>query len=304
MRRYWIVGASTLLGIGAVSPPARARPAFGTQWSARSFAHVAQRSMRPPPRSAGEVAATSRGQLRQRLRFSHRNNDDPIVFPGKPGQSHDHTLLGNDTTNAFSTVTRSSARRLRAAARATPPRTGCRRCRRRAGSRSCRVRLRLLPPPHPCARAAFPQGFKLIAGNSKATSAQGLRVTSWNCGPIAGIRPQHDSDVPGRRPSGARAARPVPRLLGRGRPRQRRPPEPHGLLGEGRCPAGHAVAVPAIQVNVRYPTAGGAGLTLSSGGQLSGSRGLLQRVEPGRARSAGQRLSERATPLRAAVLAA
>jgi len=38
----------------------------------------------------------------------------------------------------------------------------------------------------------------------------------------------------------------------------------------GVCPAGHAVAVPAVQVNVRYPTAGGAGLTLASGGQFSG----------------------------------
>jgi hypothetical protein len=38
----------------------------------------------------------------------------------------------------------------------------------------------------------------------------------------------------------------------------------------GVCPAGHAVAVPAVQVNVRYPSAGGAGLTLASGGQFSG----------------------------------
>jgi hypothetical protein len=38
----------------------------------------------------------------------------------------------------------------------------------------------------------------------------------------------------------------------------------------GRCPADHPVALPALQVNVRYPSAGGAGLVLASGGQYSG----------------------------------
>ena len=34
---------------------------------------------------------------------SHTNNDDPIVFPGQPGASHNHTFVGARTTNAFST---------------------------------------------------------------------------------------------------------------------------------------------------------------------------------------------------------
>jgi hypothetical protein len=38
----------------------------------------------------------------------------------------------------------------------------------------------------------------------------------------------------------------------------------------GRCPADHPVAVPAIQVNFRYASAGGPGLVLASGGQFSG----------------------------------
>src|SRR5262245_8451229 len=36
-------------------------------------------------------------------RFSHTGADDPIVFPGRPGLSHDHTFFGNTTTNANST---------------------------------------------------------------------------------------------------------------------------------------------------------------------------------------------------------
>ena len=35
--------------------------------------------------------------------FSHRGPDDPIVLPRQPGLSHDHTFVGNSTTDAFST---------------------------------------------------------------------------------------------------------------------------------------------------------------------------------------------------------
>ena len=35
--------------------------------------------------------------------FSHVNNDDAIVYPGKPGWSHSHTYFGNESTDAFST---------------------------------------------------------------------------------------------------------------------------------------------------------------------------------------------------------
>ncbi len=34
----------------------------------------------------------------------HHQPDDPIVFPGLPGASHDHTFLGNKTTNAATTL--------------------------------------------------------------------------------------------------------------------------------------------------------------------------------------------------------
>lgn len=35
--------------------------------------------------------------------FSHQNYDDPIVYPGQPGESHLHQFFGNHTTDAFST---------------------------------------------------------------------------------------------------------------------------------------------------------------------------------------------------------
>ena len=36
--------------------------------------------------------------------FSHRNNDDPIVYPGQPGRSHNHTYIGNRDVHAFTTA--------------------------------------------------------------------------------------------------------------------------------------------------------------------------------------------------------
>jgi hypothetical protein len=35
---------------------------------------------------------------------THTAPDDPIVYPGQPGRSHDHTFMGNTTTNAQSTT--------------------------------------------------------------------------------------------------------------------------------------------------------------------------------------------------------
>ncbi|CAK7285784.1 DUF1996 domain-containing protein [Streptomyces misionensis] len=35
---------------------------------------------------------------------THTAADDPIVFPGQPGKSHDHTFMGNTSTNAYSTT--------------------------------------------------------------------------------------------------------------------------------------------------------------------------------------------------------
>ena len=36
--------------------------------------------------------------------FTHFAPDDPIVYPGQPGKSHDHTFVGNTSTDASSTL--------------------------------------------------------------------------------------------------------------------------------------------------------------------------------------------------------
>ena len=59
------------------------------------------------PTTGDEPSTLSRADLVgvnfvESCRFSHQAPDDPIVFPGKPGASHQHTFVGNRTTNAFS----------------------------------------------------------------------------------------------------------------------------------------------------------------------------------------------------------
>ena len=271
MKKHWITGATTLVALGAVVAAAAAS-GFGSPGSARSFARLAHRATPARGRLAPGLMSLRGVNFVSGCRFSHRNADDPIVFAGEPGRSHDHTFLGNDTTNAFSTLDTLKA--------------GTSSCRRPGDTAAYWVpslvtstgqaieplratvyyRRRTLAPVR-----AFPQGLKVIAGNSKATAAQGLRITSWNCGPVAEIRPQ--ATIPT-----------CPDALRQGLALHVQFPDcwdgvnldtpdhqSHMAYSvRGACPAGHAVAVPALQVNVRYPSAGGPGLVLSSGGQLSG----------------------------------
>jgi hypothetical protein len=205
-------------------------------------------------------------------RFSHRNQDDPIVFPGQPGMSHDHTFIGNNTTNAFSTLASlqgqsSSCRRQGDTAAYWVPTlissSGTMILPRAA---TVYYRRHTLAPVQ-----AFPAGLREVAGNSKATTPQALSVTYWNCGPLAGVKPT--STIPT-----------CPDAMKEGLALHVAFPDcwdginldsadHHSHLAystRGVCPADHPVAVPALQVNIRYPSAGGSGLVLASGGQFSG----------------------------------
>src|SRR5262249_44195871 len=119
--------------------------------------------------------------------FSHRAGDDPIVFPGFPGSSHDHTFVGNTSTNAFSTLAT-----LRQAG------TTC----RRPNDTAAYWMPTLLADGTPVVPAGatiyyrrqtlaatqpFPAGLEIVAGNSHATAPQDLRIVSWNCGIAGGV---------------------------------------------------------------------------------------------------------------------
>ena len=204
---------------------------------------------------------------------SHVSHDDPIVYPGQRGRSHSHTFFGNQSTNAFSTLST-----LRAA------RTSC----YLKGDTSAYwvptlfVRGR---PVQPTSVAAyyrlpnygdlrpFPRGLRMIAGDAHARRPQSLRVTGWDCGVsvAGGVRPT--SSVPTCR--GTR----VSQLLHLhvhfpdcwdGRRLDSPDHKSHMAYSRSyRCPASHPVKVPKLELILGYPIAGGPDVELASGGQTS-----------------------------------
>jgi Domain of unknown function (DUF1996) len=203
-------------------------------------------------------------------RFSHRAMDDPIVFPGRPGLSHDHSFVGNVSTSAFSTVDS-----LRSAS------TTCQRPADTAAYWMPTLSVAGTPVTPQGATIyyrrrtdatvrPFPAGLKMIAGSSRATSPQSLAVTYWNCGAQTGIAPS--STVP-TCPDGARASL---RLhvnfpdCWDGANLDSPDHQMHMAYStRGSCPATHPVAVPRISLIYKYPSAGGPDVTLASGGQFS-----------------------------------
>jgi len=272
MRKHWVVLVSTIAGLGAVAAAGAGAGVFGSQGSVRASKHLAHRVMPAAGRPAPGAGSLRGVNFVSGCRFSHRNNDDPIVFPGQPGRSHDHTFLGNNSTNAFSTLATlksatSSCRRAGDTAAYWVP-TLMEPGGKLVFPRSASVyyRRRTLAPVQP-----FPQGLELIAGNSKATAPQGLTITSWNCGPLAGVKPQSTIPTcPDAMREGLALHVQFPSCWD-GVNLDSPDHQSHmAYATRGRCPADHPVAVPALQVNVRYPSAGGAGLVLASGGQYSG----------------------------------
>src|SRR5215210_2286081 len=55
------------------------------------------------PTASAQVAASPDAVFVTRCNFSHRNMDDPIVFPDQPGAAHSHDFFANRSTNYAST---------------------------------------------------------------------------------------------------------------------------------------------------------------------------------------------------------
>jgi hypothetical protein len=202
--------------------------------------------------------------------FSHMSMDDPIVYPRQPGASHDHSFVGNTTTNAFSTL-----RTLRAGG------STCKRDGETAAywmptllqngqmvapsGATIYYRRKTLAPVR-----AFPTGFKMIAGDRHATSPQGMKVTYWNCGAASTVPASTEVPTcPNTRAESLRLHVLFPSCWD-GKHRDAADHQSHMAYAvAGSCPASHPVATPAIALIFRYPITGGAGVTLSSGGQYS-----------------------------------
>jgi hypothetical protein len=112
---------------------------------------------------------------------SHTNNDDAIVFPGRPGASHHHTYIGNRTTSAGTT----------AASLVGKTTT----CETEADTSTYwfptlfeyREEVRPLSGIVYYVKRTFgdvaplPAGLKIVAGNAKAKKRQPKEVVAWSC---------------------------------------------------------------------------------------------------------------------------
>jgi hypothetical protein len=185
-------------------------------------------------------------------RFSHRSNDDPIKYPGQPGLSHNHTFLGNVTTDAASTPTTllggKSSCNLPADSSAywAPTLYLGRRPVLPVGSFVYYIKRTTSPVQ------AFPAGLRVIAGNAMATRPEPTELFAWSCG------------EPGRGPFSAA----IPSCA-RNHILQERITFPNCWNGtsldsanhaqhmaysaNGRCPASHPVAVPTLVLVLFFP---------------------------------------------------
>jgi hypothetical protein len=214
-------------------------------------------------------------------RFSHRAPDDPIVFPSKPGASHEHTFVGNSTTNAFSTYSS-----LRASGTS---------CERAADMAAYWVPMlyqgaTAVPPQGAtiyyrrgtfAAVKTFPDDLRMIAGDATATSPQSMRVTSWSCGALSGVPPSSTVPTcPDTRGAFLRLHVRFPSCWD-GRRLDSADHKSHMAYATGRgCPSTHPVSVPAIAQIYRYATRGGEGFSLASGGQFSAHADFVNAWRP------------------------
>lgn len=203
--------------------------------------------------------------------FSHRGPDDPIVYPGRPGVSHDHTFVGNTSTNAFSTLAT-----LRAAG------TTCGRPADTSAYWAPTLFVSGTPVPPSDAIVyyrrlsdaklrPFPAGLEMVAGNSHAFAPQSILVTYWDCGNLSEVK--RSSSVPDCGSTNLRLTVNFPDCWN-GKALDSADHRSHMAYSRGgRCPAKHPVAVPAISLVYGYNLPAFDKLSdvyLASGGQYSG----------------------------------
>ena len=212
-----------------------------------------------------------RARFVTRCTFSHRLSDDPIVKPNQPGLSHSHDFFGNVTTDAASTLPTLAAGG-----------TTCINPQDHSGYwvpslsvNGIRVDPRFANVYYQSAGKAYqqvktiPRGLEVVAGDAAAATPQSIKVVSWNCGPAEDVGLTTDPPTC-----------PGPTLtvhinfpdcwngIALDSPDHKSHLAYHGR--RGTCPSGFPVPIPRLRLNVHYPTRGGPGVVLASGGKYSG----------------------------------
>jgi len=203
--------------------------------------------------------------------FSHAGTDDPIVHPGRPGESHLHVFFGNVTTDAFSTLDT-----LESGA------TTCDQPLDRAaywapallddGQMLTPVKSTAYYRPgigvDPTTVQPYPAGLAMVAGNAMATGPQSTSVVAWTCG--TGIdREVTPPSCPDQRD--LRLVVTFPDCWDGVHLDSDDHISHVGYSSAGVCPSTLPVPIPQLQFSVEYPVTGHHGLLeLASGGVLTG----------------------------------
>ncbi|MBE9498100.1 MULTISPECIES: DUF1996 domain-containing protein [Streptomyces] len=199
---------------------------------------------------------------------SHTGPDDPIVFPGQPGASHNHTFMGNTTTDADST-----------AASLDAGGTTC----KAPGDKSAYWMPTLFDGDRPILPVGpqtiyykagvtdytsvrpFPKGLRFVVG-SPAQSPQDFRdhpgyVEGWECGDSY-FNTEFPTDCPDRADVQLNIRLQAPSCWDGSSldSADHRSHMAYPVVKEGTndnvCPAGHPVALPMIEFKMAFPVNG------------------------------------------------
>jgi hypothetical protein len=201
-------------------------------------------------------------------RFSHTKPDDPIVFPGKAGLSHDHTFFGSITTDANSTPanlvgTQTTCDPTTDTAAYWAPSLYVNDEKVAALDAAIYYRRNTIAPVKP-----FPVGFMMIGGDSTAAaSPQSTNTVFWNCS-IENVNPSQT--VPNCGAAALRLHVIFPECWDGTRTDSPDHKQHMAYATNGACPADHPVAVPQVVIILRYPVSGSGAIRVASAGQYSG----------------------------------
>jgi hypothetical protein len=250
MRRWLVLALAVLGGVATAAVAVAATPSGGDNRSRLN-------------------GGGGRGYFAVVCGFSHRNQDDPIVFFNQPGRSHDHTYFGNTSTKASSTPASLRAAgettcRLRAdtAAYWAPTLFVAGNAIRPLGAVVYYLRRTVEPV------RAFPANLEMIAGTATARAAQGSRITYWSCGGRRGVR--FSTEIPTCNSPSLRLVVNFPNCWDGSRLDSADHKSHLAYATNGVCPSTHTVEVPAITLQIHYGVTGGTNAELSSGGDFSG----------------------------------
>jgi hypothetical protein len=184
--------------------------------------------------------------------MSHRNNDDAIVFAGRPGKSHNHTYIGNRVVEA-----------------STTPETllgGATTCETEADSSTYWFPTLFIGEEavHPLTAivyyvkrtsadvAPLPAGLKMVAGNAQAKTRQPKGVAAWSCGGVGG-RPRYATIYSCESDQLLQLQVNFPNCWN-GKTLDSADHKRHMAYAKnGTCPSSHPTAVPTIALIVLYP---------------------------------------------------